>query len=265
MCTLVLLRQPAGRWPLLIAANRDERSDRPWLAPGRHWPDRPEVIAGRDSVAGGSWMGLNDHGVVAAMLNRTATLGPAEGKRSRGDLVLEALDHADARAAVAALGDVNGQAYRPFNMVIADDRNAYWLRHAGGAVVGIAALDAGLSMLTARELNDPQSPRIRRFRPLFEADAPDPPADPATLADPAAWGGWAALLGRRDHAADAGWGGAMAVDSGGVFRTVCASLLAVPPHGQAGADGMPVQPVWLFAAGQAGDTAFTPVDTAPAP
>src|SRR5919108_5501887 len=103
MCTLVILRRPDHRWPVLIGANRDEMIDRPWQPPGRHWPDRAEVVAGRDLLAGGSWLGLNDWGVAAAVLNRHGSLGPAAGLRSRGELVLEALDHADAARAPAAL------------------------------------------------------------------------------------------------------------------------------------------------------------------
>ena len=133
MCTVVLLRRPGSRWPLLLAANRDELKSRPWRPPGRHWPDRPDVVAGLDEQAGGSWLGINDHGVVAAVLNRVGTLGPATGKRTRGELVLEALDHADAAAAAAALADLDPAAYRPFNLIVADNRDAFWLRHAGDA------------------------------------------------------------------------------------------------------------------------------------
>ena len=102
MCTLVILRRPDHRWPVLIGANRDEMIDRPWQPPGRHWPDRPEVVGGLDSLAGGSWLGINDWGVAAAVLNRHGSLGPLPGRRSRGELVLEALDHADAVAAAEA-------------------------------------------------------------------------------------------------------------------------------------------------------------------
>ena len=94
MCTLVILRRPEAHWPLIVAANRDELADRPWKGPERHWPDRPDVTAGKDLTAGGSWFGVNDDGLFAAILNRPGTLGPKEGKRSRGELVLEALDHA---------------------------------------------------------------------------------------------------------------------------------------------------------------------------
>src|ERR1700686_4028446 len=54
MCTLVILRRPEHRWPVVIGANRDEMIDRPWEPPGRHWPDRPEVVAGLDRLAGGA-------------------------------------------------------------------------------------------------------------------------------------------------------------------------------------------------------------------
>ena len=111
MCTLVVLRRPGDDWPLILGANRDEMIARPWRPPGRHWPDRPEVVAGLDELAQGSWLGINDHGVVAGILNRFGTLGPAPGQRSRGELVLEALDHAVARGA-SPIGEIRGVAWR---------------------------------------------------------------------------------------------------------------------------------------------------------
>lgn len=137
MCTLVLSRRPGHDWPILIAANRDEMAGRPWKAPARHWPDRPEVTAGLDELAQGSWLGMNDHGVVAAILNRVGTLGPAPGKRSRGELVLDALDHADADQAAQALADLDGRAWRPFNMIVADNRDAFWAKSDGTGLVHI--------------------------------------------------------------------------------------------------------------------------------
>ena len=105
MCSIVLLLRPDHDWPVLIAANRDEMIDRSWSAPARHWPDRPEVVAGKDNLAGGSWLGLNEAGLVVGMLNRRNTLGPQDGKRSRGELVLDALDFSDAVDAVEESSD----------------------------------------------------------------------------------------------------------------------------------------------------------------
>ena len=102
MCTVVILRRPGHDWPLILATNRDEMTDLPWRSPGRHWPDRAEVTAGRDELAGGTWLGLNDWGVIAGVLNRPGSLGPDRWLRSRGELPLAALDHAEAGAAAAA-------------------------------------------------------------------------------------------------------------------------------------------------------------------
>ena len=75
MCTVVLLIRPGHAWPLVLAANRDEMLNRAWDPPAAHWPDQPDVIAGRDRSGGGTWMGVNRAGVVAAVLNRPGSLG----------------------------------------------------------------------------------------------------------------------------------------------------------------------------------------------
>src|SRR5712692_7653323 len=195
MCTLVILRRPEHPWPVIIAANRDEMVERAWRAPARHWPDRPDAVGGLDVLAGGSWLAVNEHGVAAGILNRVNSLGPAPGRRSRGELVLEAVDHADARIAASALGALEPASYRPFNLIVADDRDAFWLRHAdptGVIPITVRPLPAGLSMITSGDLNDMRSPRIRDYLPRFSAA---PPPDP----ERGDWIAWENLL-----ASDAG-------------------------------------------------------------
>ena len=111
MCTFIILRRPGHDWPVLIAANRDEMIDRAWLPPARHWADRPDVVGGLDELAGGTWLAANDTNVVAAVLNREGSLGPTSDKRSRGELVLDAVDYPD--AAVAAGRPVGERAIVP--------------------------------------------------------------------------------------------------------------------------------------------------------
>ncbi|MBI1244263.1 MAG: hypothetical protein GC202_04585 [Alphaproteobacteria bacterium] len=250
MCTVVILRRPGHDWPLLLAANRDEMRDRPWRPPARHWPDRPEVVAGLDELAGGTWLGLNDHGVVSSILNRRGTLGPAADKRSRGELVLEALDHADAADAGRALGQIDPAAYRPFNMVIADDQDAFWLKSTGAGRVTVAPIPPGISMLTAFDLNDTASPRIAFHLPRFAI---------APLPDPASgnWRNWEALLASREHSLDGGEEGMMTIDRANGFGTSSSSLLALPnrriDHER--------KPVWRFAAGAPDSHPFEPLKT----
>lgn len=251
MCTLVILRRPDDAWPVLIAANRDEMLDRSWTMPGRHWPDRPEVMAGRDNLAGGSWLGVNATGVVAAVLNRHGTLGPAPGVRSRGELVLEALDHPDAAAAAKAFAALDPKAYRAFNMVIADNRDAFYVRSLGGSGLKVAPIPVGLSMLTAHELNDESSARIRFHSPRFAAAAvPDP-----SRGD---WAAWEKLLGSREREPDAGPHGALTIVTAeeGARRTgygtSSSSLVALAAPGTAPPPGI----VWRFAPGAPDITPF---------
>ncbi len=248
MCTLVILRRPGHAWPLLLAANRDEMVDRPWQPPARHWPDRPDVVAGLDELAGGTWLGVNDDGVAAAVLNRFGSLGPTENKRSRGELVLEALDHADASAAAEALAALDGSAYRSFNLVIADNQDAYWVRSPGNRAVEVAPVPAGLSMLTSRELNDPESPRIRNFLERFRhAQEPEIKAGD--------WSAWESLLGSRVYDAADGPTEAMCIVTDQGYGTVSSSLIALPApeHAESGH-------VWRFAPGRPGDHPYTQVN-----
>ncbi len=258
MCTVVTLRRPGHAWPVMMAANRDERTTRPWRRPARHWDDRPTVVGGFDDLAGGSWMGVNDDGVVAVLLNRRGTLGPEEGKRSRGELVLEALDHTDAIDAALALGELNAEAYRPFNLVVADNRDAYWLANRGpdarkpghASRVEIRPLPEGFSLLAADDLDDPACPRSIHLGRFRTAPVPDP--------DRGAWESWEDLLASRLHDPDAGPKGAMCVVTDIGFGTVSSSLLALPAAGRAGA-----RPIWRFAAGRPGEVPYLPIGLAP--
>lgn len=251
MCTVIVFRRPDHEWPVLVAANRDELRSRPWRAPGRHWPDRPEVVAGLDLLAGGTWLGVNDHGVVAAVMNRRGSLGPDDRLRSRGELVLEALDHADAVAAAHALAGLNGLSYRTFNIVVADNRDAYWLRSQGAEADGkieLFDIPAGVSMLTSHDRNDPASPRIRHHLPRFErATAPDPESGD--------WAEWERLMASREHDPAADGRDAMEIVTSTGFATVSSSLVALPSVGLGER-----RPLWRFAPGLPGKTAFAPID-----
>ena len=237
MCTVVLLLRPDHPWPVILVANRDESVDRAWDPPKAWWPGLPGVIAGRDRTAGGTWMGLNQHGITAAVLNRPGSLGPAEGKRSRGELPLIALAETTATAAIEAIVALDASAWRGFNLVIADRTGASFIRGAGYGRPTAHRLPPGVSMITAHDPNDLESPRVARHLARFrDAAAPDPDD----------WHAWRAILGDRSGPA----GAQMNVVPRGGFGTVCSSLLAIPAAGE---------PVWLFAAGPPDQAPFEPV------
>lgn len=254
MCTLVLLRRPDHAWPLILGANRDEMTDRPWKPPGRHWAALPGAVAGLDVLAGGSWLGLNERGVVAAALNRIGSLGPSVGKRSRGELVLAALAEPDAEAAAAALRRRAAADYRSFNLIVADARKAFWLRNdtdeaateERARVIERFELPPGLSMITAHDRNDLGSARIRRHLPrLRGAPPPDPDRDD--------WRAWQEILAsRRESPGDDPYA-AMTVESDSGFGTVSSSLIALPDPRRT------AKPVWLFAPGRPDRTPYAAV------
>ncbi len=250
MCTLILLRRPEHPWPVVMATNRDERLDRPWLSPGRHWPRQPDVVAGLDELAGGSWLGMNDAGVVAGLLNRVGSLGPFEGMRSRGKLVLQALRHESAEQAAEALVCLSAASYRPFNLVVIDRSHGYWLRNAGAdgsRRIDCVDLPPGLSMFTAHDRNDMDSPRQRLYLPLFRAAAiPEPDLDE--------WTDWIRLLASRRSAPGAGPEEAMTISTDYGFGTLSSSLIALPVERFR-------PPVWRFAKRGADGLQFKPVAT----
>jgi len=246
MCTLVLSYRPDTDWPILLGANRDEKIARPALAPGRHWPDSPHILAGKDLEAGGSWLGLGDQGMIAGVLNRPESLGPAPGKRSRGELVLKALEHADAATAAKALAALPASDYRPFNFAIADQRQAFWIRNLGSGRMECWPLPPGISLLTAHDRNDPGSHRIRTYLPRFQIA---PPPDP----DHGRWEPWAALLACREFDDAAGPESAMTIVGKDGFGTVSSALIALPSLGRKAA------PIFRFANGRPDETPFEDV------
>ncbi len=219
MCTLILLHRPdvGDGWPLLLAANRDEMVGRPWLPPAAHWPDRPGVIGGLDQLAGGTWLAVNRHNVVAGVLNRAGSLGPAAGKQSRGELPLMAMDHATAREAAAALAGLDAGAYRSFNVVVADLHTAWFVRGLGSGPVIATQLPPGLSMTTASDPNDLTNPRVARHLPRFQAAHPPVPPD---------WASWTALLADSDGPLHA----KLTIPETTGFATTSATLLALAPN-----------------------------------
>jgi uncharacterized protein with NRDE domain len=235
VCTVIVLIRPDR---VLLAANRDERIDRLWDPPAAYWPDRPGVIGGRDRIGGGTWLAMNAHGVVAAVLNRPGTLGPAAGKRSRGDLPLMALDHATAADAAQALTGLDAGLWRGFNMVVADRTGAWFVKGDGHGHPQVRKLPSGLSMVTAHDPNDLDSPRTARHLPVSQA------ADPT-------WDAWRPLLAdRHGEAAEQ-----LNVVPRAGFGTVSSSFLMLSAASADGGD----DPLWLFAAGPPHQAAYQPV------
>src|SRR3954469_6068538 len=132
MCTLIAAVRMWPGTPLVVAANRDEalrRSASPPFLRGRS----PKILAPRDDQAGGTWLGLNEAGLFVGVTNRAgADRDPR--RRSRGDLVMEALSATSASELDARLASLGAGEFNAFHLFYAD-REGAWLTWSDGREV----------------------------------------------------------------------------------------------------------------------------------
>ncbi len=147
MCLITLAYRAHRDFPLVVAANRDEYYTRPTR--GLHfWDDHPELLAGRDLQAGGTWMGITRKGRFAAITNyRSATPVP-DPARSRGMLTLDFLTGDSAPADYLQAICDQGDQYAGFNLLVGDRNGIFYLSNVEGRVraltPGIHSISNGL-------------------------------------------------------------------------------------------------------------------------
>lgn len=191
MCLIVAAWLAHPRWRLLLAGNRDEYHARP-AAPAARWADAPQVLAGRDLEAGGTWIGVSETGRACVVTNFRDPHADMGG-RSRGLLGAEFLrDGAPADAWSAALA-ARAAEFRPFNLLLFDrDAARYVGNHPAARVEALAPGVHGLSN-GALEARWPKTERLTAalqawlargdddFAPLFAALADETRAPDAAL------------------------------------------------------------------------------------
>ncbi len=169
MCTLAIYFRVFPEFPVVIAANRDEYLSRPALPPTTLL-ERPHVVGGKDLVASGTWLGINEHGLVAGLLNRRAADNGANNPalRSRGLLCLDVLRHRSAADAMAFVQGQRGADYNPFNLLVASREETFVAYNRAG-VIELVDLMPGMHLLTNLDINDFECPRISRSHERFAA------------------------------------------------------------------------------------------------
>lgn len=183
MCLVVLGLKAHPRYPLVVAANRDELLSRP-AAPAGWWPGRDGLLAGRDLSAGGTWMGVTTSGRFAALTNVRDPRSALASAPSRGGLVtgfLLASDPPLAHLRRLAADPVRRNGY---NLLAGEAGRVAWGSNAAGepreAAGGVHAL--------SNALLDTPWPKTRRVAAGLEAllardEAIDPESLFALLAD----------------------------------------------------------------------------------
>jgi uncharacterized protein with NRDE domain len=118
MCLILFAYRCHKHYPLLVAANRDEYHERPAQA-ARFWPELPQLLAGRDLRAGGTWLGVARSGRFAALTNFREP-GATTGERSRGELCIDFLRSNHSPASYTAYLADSANHYGGFNLVLWD-------------------------------------------------------------------------------------------------------------------------------------------------
>ena len=95
MCLLAIQYRLVPESPILVAANREEFCDRVATQPSIQ-PGKPRILGGIDQQSGGTWLGVNQHGLFVGVCNRNKVFAPI-APRSRGALCRDLLRSGSAR------------------------------------------------------------------------------------------------------------------------------------------------------------------------
>ncbi len=224
MCLLIVLRGLHREHPILVAGNRDERTDRKAAPPGLFVGERQRILSPRDRLAGGTWLGINARGTFAGITNLVGAAA-RPGAPSRGLLPHLALDQADLGAGIAAVrAAVAGAAFGGFQLVLCDGARTVILRHRAGLLEEIEWPEPVLVLSNEHGPGELQLPLLERALGPAPAAASRLDLLQPLLQDEG---------GEDRHAV---------LKRGAGYGTVSSSLIAVPERD-------PRELIWLYAAG----------------
>lgn len=169
MCLILFATQAHPRYPLIVAANRDEAYARP-SATAAFWEDHPNVYAGRDLTQGGTWLGLSTKGRFAALTNYRQGGARAAFERSRGELTRAFLTGGDTPEDYVRGIPRDAATYNGFSLIVADAADVWFFSNRGGAPERVAPGVHGLS----NHLLDEPWPKVKsgvaELESLLDAD-----------------------------------------------------------------------------------------------
>jgi uncharacterized protein with NRDE domain len=178
MCLLVLAWRIHPRYPLVVAANRDEFHERPAAALAS-WPAPEQILAGRDLRAHGTWLALDRGRRFGVVTNFRELQRPRANAPSRGELIPQYLRSAAGPQQFFAALEGQAAEYSGFNLLLADAGSLWY--GSNRSTPFARALAPGVHGLSNESLDTPW-PKLQRVRRGFEDWLQDAPAaDPARL------------------------------------------------------------------------------------
>jgi uncharacterized protein with NRDE domain len=177
MCLILFAWQAHPRYVLVVAANREEFHARPTAA-ADFWPDHPELLAGRDLQAGGTWLGITRSGRFAAITNYREPQAPElQLEYSRGHLVRDFLIGKASPGNHAGVLQDQGAAYRGFSLLLGDRNQLSYVSNRSERHVSVSAGVHGLS----NHLLDTDWPKVHSGRAHLESVLSQDEVDPEAL------------------------------------------------------------------------------------
>ena len=218
MCTLFIHRSKNSDWPILIANNRDEYLSRTFKPPGYHWNN--SIFAGKDILEGGSWLGLNENGLCAAILNRASNKLKDKNLNSRGKIIIDILKKSDAKSALKYIESYFKKDTRFFNLFISDYKNAFWIKYDHNEFKSFE-VPYGFSIIDNYDLNDNKSPKQKLYRDIFlKKKLPNPSIN--------YFKSWQELLFLEDKYNNVNLSSVFVKDKNNNYGTVCSSIIGLP-------------------------------------
>lgn len=184
MCLIVFAYDCHPDYRLILGANRDEFRDRP-ADPAKFWSDAPHLLAGRDRLAGGTWMGITTTGKFAAITNYRDPRQQVINPPSRGKLVSAyLLDTSATPEKYQGVLNRDGEMYDGFNLLYGTMDTLYYFTNRGGSSCVISPGIHGLS----NHLLDTHWAKVAVARSRLEIIAQERTIDPerilSALSDP---------------------------------------------------------------------------------
>lgn len=168
MCLAVIALNHVPGVPVLIASNRDEFHARPTEAAAA-WSGCPTIYAGRDLLAGGTWMGAADNGHYALVTNYREVGKHIDDAPSRGALVEAFLQGSTAARDYIHEVAREGRRYNGFNLVVGDAGGAWYYSNRDGNRGGAPRFLATGVYALSNHLLDTPWPKLVRLKASVSA------------------------------------------------------------------------------------------------
>lgn len=164
MCLIAFAWRAHPDFPLIVAANRDEWRERP-AAPAHWWPDNPDMLAGKDLKADGTWLGVTRAGRFAALTNFRDPSDRKSGAPTRGKLVSDFLQGTSGPAEYLESLRARAATFEGFNLLAGDANSLFCFSSRNGAIESVMP---GVHALSNHTLDEPW-PKVQKAKSALEA------------------------------------------------------------------------------------------------